>query len=333
MIKKILLSGLVSLLTLYNLSAQVTTTVIKGIIMDENGKTLPGVSISALNHVNRTKYPSLTDHNGVFYLPNVKHGTPYTITMSYIGYEKYVLKDVTLVPGQQLNLKIRMVPETSFNIITTAGEDYPILKLGTDTNFVYSNGGMTLRLLSDDTYNLKVIGVGTVGIGSCINEGNYKIKGDSLFLQTVQYFQRPVTVVIDTFKQNKAVTLLSVKNKKVLKRERLHFNKDKAFIEGLPMGVPDTFNIKKAYNDRAAYPFHCFLHINYGDTVGPNKNYTYYLPFSERKKIDIKFYQSSIKIKEIYTFAFKIESDRIVFNNKNVSSDSIVMMLKNFNGH
>lgn len=119
----------------------------------------------------------------------------------------------------------------------------------------------------------------------------------------------------------------------MLKRETIRFNKDKAFIEGLPVGVPDTFNIKKAYNERAKYPFHCSLNAFNGDTVESNKNYTYYLPFSKREKINIKFHQPPIKIKEVYTFAFKIESDRIVFNNKNLSSDSIVMMLKNFKGH
>ncbi|WP_084291021.1 hypothetical protein [Pedobacter nyackensis] len=228
------------------------------------------------------------------------------------------------------NLSAQVATTNSFSVITTAGEDYPSLKLGTDTNFTYSNGAKTLWLLSNGTYSLVVTGYGTVGIGACKSSGNYKIKGDSLFLQTVQYFQRPVTMVIDTFKQNKEVTLLSMKNKKVLKREAIRFNKDKAFIEGLPVGVPDTFNIKKAYNEKAKYPFHCFLDILSGDTVEPDKNYTYYLPFSEREKIDIKFHQPPIKIKEVYTFAFKIQSDRIVFNNKNVSSDSIVMMLKNF---
>lgn len=231
------------------------------------------------------------------------------------------------------NLSAQVVTTNSISIITAAGEDYPTLKLGTDTNFIYSNGAKTLWLLSNGTYSLVVTGYGTSGIGACKSSGNYNIKGDSLFLQTVQYFQRPVTMVIDTFKQNKEVTLLSMRNKKVLKRETIRFNKDKAFIEGLPVGVPDTFNIKKAYNDRAKYPFHCFLDILSANTVKPDIHYTYYLPFSKREKLNIKFHQLPIKIKEVYTFAFKIQNDRIVFNNKNVSSDSIVMMNKNFKGH
>ena len=331
MIRKLLLSVVISLLAICNLNAQVTTAVIKGIIRDENGKALPGATLSALHHLTGTKYWSGTNYKGFFNLPDMKYDSPYTITMSFIGYENYVLKNVTLVPGQQLNLKVSMVPEANFLIITIAGEDYPSLTLGADTNFVYSNGAKTLWLLSNGTYSLVVTGYGTVGIGACKSRGNYKIKGDSLFLQTVQYFQRPVTMVIDTFNQNKAVTLLSMKNKKVLKRQALYFNKNKAFIEGLPVGVPDTFNIKKGSNDRAIYPFDCFLDINYGDTE-PYKNYTYYLPFSKRRKIAVKFYQPAIRIKEVYTFAFKIESDRIVLNNKNVPTRSIVM-LREFKGH
>lgn len=334
MIKRILLTIFITSLTYYNLTAQVTTAGITGTVTDENLMAIAGVSVSAINRLSIIKYSSVTSLDGVFKLPGMKPGIQYTITLSAIGYENYVLKNVTFLSGQQLKLKVEMTPEVlSFKIISTASKPIPTPKLSTDTSFVYTNGeNQILCLFSDHTYRTKTSwwGIwganGPMGRMNCMSTGKYKLSGDSLFLEDIQYFNRPITMVIDTFQENKPVSLLSINKNKILTKTTLNFSKGKAFIEGLPVGVSDTFNIRNDGDQNAENPLYC--HATYLDEkVEPLTNFTYYLPFSAGEELAIKFYQPRLKIKKVYTFAFKVSGERIVYHNKNVAPDSLVMLL------
>ena len=83
--------------------SQVTTSSIKGIISDENQAELPGANVVAVHNPTGTTYGAATNIDGRFNLLNMRVGGPYTVTVSYIGYQDQVFTDVFLDLGKSEN--------------------------------------------------------------------------------------------------------------------------------------------------------------------------------------------------------------------------------------
>ncbi|RIA10070.1 carboxypeptidase family protein [Flavobacteriaceae bacterium MAR_2010_72] len=91
---------------------QVTTSNIKGLILDESDQPLPGANVVALHTPTGTKYGAATNFDGRFNLLNLRVGGPYTITISYVGYKEQVLENVFLTLGKTENIDTTMVPDS-----------------------------------------------------------------------------------------------------------------------------------------------------------------------------------------------------------------------------
>jgi len=91
---------------------QVTTSNIKGLILDENSQPLPGANIVAIHTPTGTKYGAATNFDGRYNLLNLRVGGPYTITISYVGFKEQVLNDVFLTLGKTQNLNTQMVADS-----------------------------------------------------------------------------------------------------------------------------------------------------------------------------------------------------------------------------
>jgi hypothetical protein len=91
---------------------QVTTSNIKGLILDENSEPLPGANVVAIHTPTGTKYGAATNFDGRFNLLNLRVGGPYSITISYVGYKDQSYDDVFLTLGQTQNLDTAMVPDS-----------------------------------------------------------------------------------------------------------------------------------------------------------------------------------------------------------------------------
>ena len=92
--------------------AQVTTSNIKGLVLDENSQPLPGANIVAVHTPTGTKYGAATNFDGRYNLLNLRVGGPYTITISYIGYKEQTFNNVFLTLGKTENVDINMVPDS-----------------------------------------------------------------------------------------------------------------------------------------------------------------------------------------------------------------------------
>ena len=88
--------------------AQVTTSNIKGLVLDEMNEPLPGANVLAVHTPTGTKFGAATNFDGRFNLLNLKVGGPYSITISFVGYKEQAFTDVYLTLGKTQNLDVTM---------------------------------------------------------------------------------------------------------------------------------------------------------------------------------------------------------------------------------
>ncbi len=89
------------------LSAQVTTASLNGQVSDAN-ETLIGANVFAVHTPTGSTYGVSTDADGYFRLSNMRVGGPYTLTVSYTGYEDYVKTDLYLSLGQSVKINVTL---------------------------------------------------------------------------------------------------------------------------------------------------------------------------------------------------------------------------------
>ncbi len=92
---------------------QVTTSTISGVVKNEKQEVLVGATIHATHTPTGTQYKSITNKNGVYVLPAVRVGGPYTIHASFIGFRMGEEKDVNTQLGVTSNVDFKLVGESS----------------------------------------------------------------------------------------------------------------------------------------------------------------------------------------------------------------------------
>jgi outer membrane receptor protein involved in Fe transport len=86
------------------LSAQVTTSSISGTVKDNNGQPLTGATVIAVHTPSGTTYTTVAGKEGVFNLPNMRIGGPYSLKITFAGLQTYTLDGITLELGQPYNV-------------------------------------------------------------------------------------------------------------------------------------------------------------------------------------------------------------------------------------
>ncbi|HEX9825826.1 MAG TPA: carboxypeptidase-like regulatory domain-containing protein, partial [Flavobacteriaceae bacterium] len=109
--KKQLLTLLLMLSSIFAIG-QVTTSNIKGLILDESDQPLPGANIVAVHTPTGTKYGAATNYDGRYNLLNLRVGGPYTITISFVGYKEQVFDNVYLTLGKTENIDTQMIAQS-----------------------------------------------------------------------------------------------------------------------------------------------------------------------------------------------------------------------------
>lgn len=102
--------------------AQVTTSNIKGLVVDENSEPFSGANVVALHSPSGTKMGAITNDDGRFNLLNLRVGGPYVVTISYLGYETQTFDNVYLTLGNTENFDIVMVEDAEqLDAVTITG--------------------------------------------------------------------------------------------------------------------------------------------------------------------------------------------------------------------
>ena len=178
-------------------NAQVTTSSINGKVTAKK-ENLVGATIIALHSPSGTEYGTTSNSEGLFTISGMRVGGPYTITISFIGYEDYTLEDIYLDLGDHttinasLNEDLTLVEEVVVNaqweykpgvvseiesIPTVKRSIYDVTKLVPGTVNPKAGGvvigGQSTRYNAftiDGTPSADIYGLGTTGmIGSLTN--------------------------------------------------------------------------------------------------------------------------------------------------------------------
>ncbi len=98
--KQTLILILFTLLFSAGLNAQITTSKIKGMVIDTNKNPLFGANIVVLHTPTGTLSGTITNDTGKFTIPNLRVGGPYKITFSFVGYKEQVINNIFLTLGK-----------------------------------------------------------------------------------------------------------------------------------------------------------------------------------------------------------------------------------------
>lgn len=89
----------------------VTTARMNGLVTNEKGEPLTGANVVAVHEPSRTQYGTMAGTAGLFDLPNMKIGGPYTVTASFIGYKTQKQEQVFLSLAQTVRLDFKLIEE------------------------------------------------------------------------------------------------------------------------------------------------------------------------------------------------------------------------------
>ncbi|MCD6201012.1 MAG: carboxypeptidase regulatory-like domain-containing protein [Bacteroidales bacterium] len=90
-----------------------TTAAMNGRVVDDQGNPLPGATVVAIHEPTGSQFGGITDSEGYFRLPNMNIGGPYSVTFSFVGYQKVEKKGIYLTLGQTYKLNVVMKTSTT----------------------------------------------------------------------------------------------------------------------------------------------------------------------------------------------------------------------------
>src|SRR3954454_23387967 len=81
----------------------VTSTTARGVVKNEKGEPMPGVSVT-INDKKGYNATTQTDDAGIFNFSNLNGVAPYSINLSYVGYERQVINGIQNKKGEGINV-------------------------------------------------------------------------------------------------------------------------------------------------------------------------------------------------------------------------------------
>ncbi|QRR01701.1 TonB-dependent receptor [Dyadobacter sandarakinus] len=106
--------------------AQVTSSAITGRVADSKGDVLPGATVVAVHVPSGSKYGSITNEQGLYTIPAVRVGGPYTVTVSFVGFSDKSQENIFANLGTAANVNFDLQDgsnQLSEVVVTGAGSD------------------------------------------------------------------------------------------------------------------------------------------------------------------------------------------------------------------
>ncbi len=161
--------------------AQVTTASMEGRIVDNKGESLPGATVVAIHLPTGSKYGVSTRADGRFNLPNLRVGGPYSITVSFVGFQEQKKEDIFLSLGQALSLDFVLSDQVTNLEEVVVQEDQLFNTSHTGYSSNYSNDQIrrmpTISRSASDIYRLTPSSDGNSFAGRNGQYNNFSLNG------------------------------------------------------------------------------------------------------------------------------------------------------------
>ena len=134
---KQLLTFILSMFVSAAMFAQATSATILGLVTDANGEPLIGATVVATHTPSGTMYGNVTREDGRFTLPSVRIGGPYTVKVSYTGFQDEEQTGITLSLNQTLRLNFALkegVDLQAVEVVVDRNEIMSAARTGASTN-------------------------------------------------------------------------------------------------------------------------------------------------------------------------------------------------------
>ena len=126
------------LTSVLTLMAQVTTSALSGkVTMADTKEEVIGATIQAIHEPSGTKYAAVTNSNGRFTIQGMRNGGPYSVAISYIGYETKTFRNIVLELGETYNLNALLsedANELTEIVVSGKASKFAAEKTGASTN-------------------------------------------------------------------------------------------------------------------------------------------------------------------------------------------------------
>lgn len=166
-----------------NAQAQgVTTASIQGILSDDAGMKLPGATVVAVHEPSGARYGAITNLDGRFVLANLRVGGPYTVLITYVGYEEKRIEGITLGLGQNYSINTTISEGVTLDGIEIVAQNDGIMnsdRTGASLNLSTDkiNALPTINRSLNDFTRLTPQSNGTSFAGTSNRFNNYTIDG------------------------------------------------------------------------------------------------------------------------------------------------------------
>lgn len=169
----------------FTLNGQVTTSGISGKVTAE-GELLIGATVQAVHEPSGTTYGTVTNADGRYSLQGMRIGGPYTVEVSYVGFQKAVYKNITLQLGETYLLDVKLTESLSLDeVVVTASKAalFNSQKTGAAQNFNQSQIQATPSVSRSifDVTKMNPLGVNTASgmsfAGSSNKYNSFQIDG------------------------------------------------------------------------------------------------------------------------------------------------------------
>ena len=88
--------------------AQVTTATLSGSVINNEGKALAGATVKIMYSNAGINKTTVTQSNGSYVMPNLRVGGPYTVTVSFTGFEQKSETNIVLELGQNTSVDFKL---------------------------------------------------------------------------------------------------------------------------------------------------------------------------------------------------------------------------------
>ena len=118
--KKIFYALTLFMITFLQINAQVTTSAIRGKVVDASGNALINATVVATHVPSGTTYGVLSDLSGSYFIPNMRIGGPYSVNVSYTGFQDKLVEGIQLKLGERRSLNFDLEQGVDLEQVTVS---------------------------------------------------------------------------------------------------------------------------------------------------------------------------------------------------------------------